>query len=132
MLERIRISGSHTLLAGLNLGTTTFGKHFALSYKVYPIIQLTHWTLIFLNMHQETPAKKRFSTRVLNSTIRSYRHETRQEGQHQGKDKAWYIHKKDGYEAVKKEHANKQEGILETMLNGKERIPKRLQSVYHF
>lgn len=58
MLERIRISGSHALLAGLNLGTTTLENTLALSYEVYPIIQLTPVTLDILEyVHQETSAK---------------------------------------------------------------------------
>ena len=58
MLGRIRISRSHTLLAGLNLGTTALENTLALSYEVYPIIQLTPVTPDILEYaHQETSAK---------------------------------------------------------------------------
>lgn len=60
----------------------------------------------------------------------------RQEGQHQGKDKAWYIHKKDGYEAVKKKHEQYMHATTGRNLGNntewKRKNSKRLQSVYHF
>lgn len=67
--------------------------------------------------------------------MRNYLYETQQKGQCQGKDRAWYMHKKDGYEAVKKHeqymHATTGRNVGNNV-EWKRKSSRRLQSVYHF